>query len=141
MTIAMTDGTLFQRENTPGGGVYTTIAQVMNIKPPTYTRKKAEVYTHDSATPTVKYGAREAMSCEIELAFDNTASAHQLFHTDEAAKSVINYKIIYPDTGARADVFAATIESIAPGDQNAEGTDPQTATITFGLSGAPSITW
>jgi len=140
--INMTDGTLFQRETTPGSGTFTTIAQVMNIKPPTRTRKKAEVFIHDQTTgPVVKYGNEEAMTTEIELAFDNGSVAHQQFYTDYAAKSALNYKIVYPDSGARADTLTATIESIAPGDQNAEGTDPQTVTVTFGLSAAPSITW
>lgn len=140
MTIAMTDGTLFKREtSTPG--TYATIAQVINIKPAARTRKKAEVYIHDQSAPVVKYGAEEAQTVEIELAFDNTSTAHQQFFTDYANKTSVNYKIVYPDSGAREDAFAATIESITQGDQTAEGQDPQTATIVFGLSAAPTTTW
>lgn len=141
MTINTTDLTLFQRETSPGSGTFVTIAQVMNIKPPTKTRKKLEVYVHDQSTPVTTYGAYEAMSCEIELAFDNGLSAHQQFYTDQDAKTERNYRIVYPDAGARTDQFAATIEGIAPGDQTAEGADPQSATITFGLAAAATITW
>ena len=141
MTIAMTDGTLFQRETTPGGGTYTTIAQVINIKPPAKTRKKAEIYIHDQSAPVTKYGAYEAMTVEIEVAFDNTAAAHQQFHTDIDAKTERNYQIVFPDTGAAQWRFAATIESVTPGDQSAEGSEAQTATIVFGLAAAPTITW
>jgi hypothetical protein len=137
----MTDGTLFQRETSPGAGTFATIAQAINIKPPTKSRKKAEIYIHDQSAPVVKYGAFEAMSVEIELAFDNTAAAHQQFHTDIDAKTERNYQIVFPDTGAAQWRFAATIESITSGDQAAEGTDAQTATIVFGLAAAPVITW
>jgi hypothetical protein len=141
MTINTTDLTLFQRENTPGGGVYTTIPQVIRVKPPERTRKKVEVYTMDQSAPNVKYGAEEALTCEVELAFDNDASAHQQFYSDYVAKTVRNYKIIYPNTGAREDVFSATIEGIVPGEQTAEGTEAQTVTVTLGLSAAPTTTW
>lgn len=140
MTINTTDLTLFQRENTPGGGVYSTIAQVINIKPPAKKRKKLEQPIHDQSAPVVKYGQYEAMSCEIELAYDNGAVAHQQFHTDIDAKTARNYKIIFPDAGAAEWVFSATIESLEPGDQTAEG-EVQKATITFGLAAAPTITW
>lgn len=139
--INMTDGTLFQREVTPGGGTYVTIAQVMNIKPPSRTRKKADVYIHDQSAPVVKYGAYEAMSVEIELAFDNGAAAHQQFYSDQDAKTSRSYQIVYPDAGGRQDRFDALIEGIEPGDQTAEGTDPQSATITFGLAASATITW
>lgn len=140
MTINTTDLTLFQRENTPGGGVYTTIAQVINVVPPAKKRKKLEQAIHDQSTPVTKYGSYEAMSCEIELAFDNGLAAHQQLYSDQDAKTSRSYKIIFPDSGAREDKFDATIESIEPGDQDAEG-KVQTAKITFGLAAAPTITW
>jgi hypothetical protein len=140
MTINTTDLTLFQRETSPGSGSYTTIAQVIDIKPPEKKRKKLEQPIHDQSTPVVKYGGYESMMCEIELAFDNGLAAHQQLYTDQDAKTERSYKIVYPDAGTREDKFSATIESIAPGSQNAEG-ETQKATIVFGLSAAPVITW
>lgn len=141
MAVNMTDGTLFKRETTPGGGTYTTIAQVMNITFPKYTRKTAEVYIHDQSAPVVKTGAYEAMEAVIELAFDGDAAAHQAFLTDIGAKSALNYKIIMPNTGAAEFAFNAIISGLEWGDASAEGTDPQSATVTFALTAAPTVTW
>ena len=85
--------------------------------------------------------AQGSQKVDIELAFDNGLSAHQQFYSDQDAKTARNYKIVYTDSGAREDAFSATIESIEPGDQSAEGTDAQSATITFGLAAAATITW
>lgn len=139
--INMTDGTLFKRETTPGGGTFTTIAQVINITLPKKTRKTAEVFIHDQSTPVVKTGAYEAMECSIELAFDMDSAAHQAFETAIDAKSSLNYQILFPNSGGATFSFEAVIKSLEYGDANAEGTDPQTATITFALAAAPTIAW
>ncbi len=141
MSINMTDGTLFKRETTPGGGTYTTIAQVMNITFPKKTRKTAEVFIHDQSTPVVKTGAYEAMECSIEVAFDMDAAAHQAFETAVDAKSTLKYQILFPNTGATTITFDAVIKSLEYGDASAEGTDPQTATIVFALAAAATIAW
>lgn len=139
MTIRFTDGAAFQRENTPGGGVFTTIAQAMNIKPPAKTRKESTVYTHDSPDPETVYGGNEPMKYELELAFDDTAAGHKQLHTDYDAKSDINYRVLWPS--GRQEDFSAKIGSIQDGELNAEGTEPQTATVVFGLTSERAITW
>lgn len=141
MTVHMTDGTLFKRETSPGSGTFVTIAQVMNIVPPKKVRKRADVYIHDQNTPVSKVGAYEAMECSIELAYDMDASAHQQFETDADAKTAINYKIVFPNVGESEWAFSGTIVSMEPGDAPAEGTDPQTNTITFALAAAYTVTW
>ena len=138
--INMTDGTLFKRETTPGGGSYTTIAQVMNITFPKFIRKTAEVYIMDQSTPVVKTGAYEAMECAIELAFDWDSAAHQAFKTDIDAKSSLNYQILMPNTGATVWALSGVLTGFEMGDASAEGTDPQTGTITIALAAAPTIT-
>lgn len=141
MAINMTDGTLFKRETTPGSGTYTTIAQVINITPPKKTRKTAEVYIHDQTAPVIKTGAYEAMECTIELAFDMDSVAHQAFETAIDAKTSLKYQILFTNTGATTLTFDAIIKSLEYGDANAEGTDPQTASVTFALAAAPTIAW
>jgi Lambda phage tail tube protein, TTP len=141
MSINMTDGTLFKRETTPGGGTYTTIAQVMNITLPKKTRKTAEVFIHDQSAPVVKTGAFEAMECTIELAFDMDSVAHQAFETAIDAKTELRYQILFPNTGGATFTFDAVIKSLEYGDASAEGTDPQTATLTFALAAAATIAW
>lgn len=141
MTINMTDGTFFQRENSPGGGTYTTIAQVMNITPPKKVRKTAEVYIHDQSAPVVKTGAYEAMEAVIELAVDFDSSGHQQLFSDQDAKTSRSYQIVFPNTGAAQWRFDAIIKGIETGDATAEGTDPQKVTVTFALAAAPAITW
>lgn len=141
MTVHMTDGTLFKREATPGGGTFTTIAQVMNIVFPKKVRKTAQVYIHDQNTPVTKTGAYEAMECSIELAFDSDSAAHQAFDTDIDAKSSLNYQIVLPNAGATVWALTGVITAMEMGDAGAEGTDPQSCTIKIALAAAPSITW
>ncbi len=141
MAVNMTAGTLFKRETTPGGGSYTTIAQVTNITFPKFTRKTAEVYIHDQSAPVVKTGAYEAMEAVVELAFDADSAAHQAFLTDVNAKSALNYQIVMPNTGAAVFAFNAVITGLEWGDAGAEGTDAQTATVTMSLAAAPTVTW
>ncbi len=141
MTVYMTDGTLIQREVTPGGGTYATIPQAMNITPPAYTRKTAEVAIHDQATPVKKTGGREAQVVSFEVAWDPGNSYHQALFTDEAAKTSRSYQIVFPDSGAAQFRFDAVIENIELGEMNAEGTEPMSLTVTLGLAAEPTITW
>ena len=140
MTINTTDLTLFQRETSPGSGTYVTIGQVIDITPPERKRKKLEQPTMDSSSPQIKYGSYESQSVEVELAFDNDLSSHQQFYTDQDNKTLISYRIVYPNPGARMDTFSATIEAIKPGTQSAEG-EVQKATLTLGISGTVVIVW
>lgn len=142
MAVFMTDGTLLQREVTPGGGTYATIPQVMNITPPKFARKSADVFIHDQVAPVTKTGGAEAMECSAELAWDpGNAAYHQALFSDWTAKTERSYQIVFPDTGTAQFRFNAIVSNIEIGDANAEGSDPLTATVTFKLSAAPVITW
>lgn len=138
MTINTTDLTLFQRETAPGAGTYVTIAQVIKIKPGDRKRKKLETYIHDQSAPKVNYGAEEAISAEIELAYDDDQVPHQQFLTDYEATASVKYRIV--SKSGRTRTFTAIIESISEGDYTAEG-EVQTATIVFGMAAAPVNTW
>ena len=136
----MSDGALIQRENTPGGGVFTTIPAATTITPPKRVRKTADVFTHDQGTIT-KTGGREPMECVFTVAWDPANATHQALFTDEDAKTERNYKLILPDTGAATQSFAATVSSIEPGELGAEGTDALQLTVTLKLRGADTWGW
>jgi hypothetical protein len=142
MAVFMSDGTLIQRETTPGGGTYTTIPQATNITPPKWVRKTADVYIHDQNAPVVKTGAYEAMEVSFQLAWDPGNSAyHQVLFSDADAKTERSYQIVFPDTGTAQFRFNAIVSAIEPGEASAEGTEPLTLTVTLKLSAAPTITW
>lgn len=138
--VYMSDGTLLKRE-TATPGTYTTIPGVMNITPPKWTRKTADVYVMDQSAPVVKTGAYEAQEVTFELAWDPADTTHQSFFTDADSKASKNYKIVFPDSGAAEMGFAAVVSSIEPADANAEGGDPLKLSVTLKLAAAATITW
>jgi hypothetical protein len=141
MTVYMTDGTLIQREVTPGGGTYATIPQATNITPPKHIRKSTDVYIHDQSAPVVKTGAYEAQEVTFELAWDPGNAYHQAIYSDADAKTERSYQIVFPDTGAAQFRFNAVVSAVEPGDADAEGANALSLSVTLKLSAAPTITW
>ena len=140
MTVYMSDGALLQRETTPGSAVYVTIPQCMTMTPPKRVRKRTEVYIHDQSAPVVKTGAYEAQEVPFELAWDPGNIYHQDIYADSEAKTVRNYKLIYPDSGQATESFSAQVD-FELGELDAEGTSPMTLSGTLILQAASAITW
>jgi hypothetical protein len=142
MAIFTTDGSLIQRETSPGGGTYTTIPQATNIKLPEWVRKSVEVYIHDQTAPVIKTGGSEPMEVSFDLAWDpGNATYHQALFTDWAAKTSRSYQVVLPDTGTAQFRFDAVVQKLSAGDLAAEGTDPIKLSVTLKLAAAPTITW
>jgi hypothetical protein len=131
--IYMTDGTLLQREVTPGGGTYATIPQCMNITPPKIQRKKTEVPIHDQSTPVTKRGGMEAMELTFEVAWDPANSYHAALRSDANDKTERSYQIVLPDSGAYQMRFSGGVDSFEFDDFDAEGKALK-ATVTVGLT-------
>lgn len=140
-TVYMTDGTLIQRETTPGGGTYTTIPQAMKITPPKWSRKTTDVYIHDQSAPVTKTGAYEAQEVSFDIAWNPADAYHQALFTDADAKTERSYQIVFPDSGEAQFRFNAIVSNLEPAEADAEGTNPLQLTVTLKLSAAPVITW
>lgn len=140
MTIFTTDGSLVQREISPGGGTYATIPQVMTAKLPPHERKTQDVYIHDQSAPVTKTGGTEPMEATFDVAWDPANSYHQNLWADFTAKTSRNYRMILPDTGAAQFDFAAIVSKLEADDLDAEG-NPLKLSVTLKLAAAPTITW
>lgn len=140
MTVFTTDGTLIQREVTPGGGTYATIVQCSNIVPPEWKRKSVEVSIHDQVAPVKKYGGGEGMESSFDLAWDPGNAYHQQLFADYTAKTSRSYQIIVPDTGTAQFRFDAVIGGLKADDFDAEGKILK-LTVTLSLAVEPAITW
>jgi len=134
-SIFMSDGMLLQASNMASPTVFTTIPNAMNITPPSRSRKTTDVYVHDQSAPITKTGGREPMEINFELAFDPDNTYHAQIITDEAARTVRNYKLIFPTSPLYTMSFAAIVSNTEHAQADAEGTEPLRMTVTLKLSG------
>ncbi|MFI7014152.1 phage tail tube protein [Streptomyces sp. NPDC050164] len=129
-------GTKLQRGDGAGPEVFEDLANVTNITPPGIERETYDVTAHDSPDAWREFigGLKDGGEVEIELNYD--PRIHDELIADFADKDPRNYKIMFPGTlGSWA--FAAIMsgfESEAPHD------DKLSATVTFKVSGKPTIT-
>lgn len=133
--VFMSDGTLLKVSNEASPEVFSTIPGVMNVTPPSRTRKSTDVYVHDSAAPITKTGAYEPMEVAFELAWDPGDTAHQALFTAQGAKTVKSYKIVLPSSPTYTFTFEATVSQLEPVQASAEGTDPLKLNCVLKLSG------
>jgi len=133
--VFMSDGTLLKYLSVSSPTTYTTIPGVMNVTPPSRTRKSTDVYVHDSAAPITKTGAYEPMEVAFELAWDPSDTAHLALFTAQAAKTAGSYKIVLPSSPTYTFTFTATVSQLEPVQASAEGTDPLKLNCVLKLSG------
>lgn len=133
--VFMSDGTLLRVSATSSPEAYSTIPGVMNLTPPSRTRKSTDVYVHDSVAPITKTGAYEPMEVSFELAWDPGDASHLALFTAQAAKTVKYYKIVLPSSPTYTFTFQATVSQLEPVAASAEGTDPLKLNCVLKLSG------
>jgi hypothetical protein len=138
-SIFMSDGTLLKASTMASPEVYNTIPNVMNITPPSRTRKTTDVYVHDQSVPITKTGAYEPMEVTFELAWDPANTYHSQLDSDQEAKTVRNYKIILPTSPTKTMSFSATVSQMQGVQADAEGTEPLKLACTLKLSGNYTI--
>ncbi|MFD5297221.1 phage tail tube protein [Streptomyces mutabilis] len=129
-------GTKLQRGDGAATEVFTDIANVTNITPPSIERETYDVTAHDSPDAWREFigGLKDGGEVEIELNYD--PREHDSLVTDFGDTEPRNYKILFPGTLGSWS-FAAIMsgfESEAPHD------DKLSATVTFKVSGKPTIT-
>lgn len=118
---------------------YTTVTQCMNCTPPAYERNTTEVYTTDSASPTILFGTLAAQEVQATFLWDPALAPHEAFRTDLSAKTARNYRVVYPDPGAYQVQFNAVPVNIEYSELTGEGGEI-TMTVTLKLTAVPTIT-
>lgn len=139
-SIFMSDGTLLKVSNMASPTVFTTIPNVMNITPPSRTRKTTDVYVHDQSVPITKTGAYEPMEVTFEMAWDPSNTYHVLLDTDQNNKTARDYKIVLPTSPTKTMSFTATVSQMQGVQADAEGTEPLKLACTLKLSGNYTLT-
>lgn len=125
-------GTLFQRENSAGGGTYSTVAEVNSISGPSMSREIIDVTSLSSTGGYREFitGFRDGGEVTLELNF--TITQFNLFKTDFERNASWNYRIVMSDTGATTLNFAGFVTSIPP---NIMPDDKVTLTVTIKVTG------
>ncbi len=111
-------GTLIQRENTPGGGVFTTIAEVRSIDGPEIDRDEIEV-THQQSPAKhreVIAGLRDSGSISFGMNFQPGNATHDAvtgLMADQVTGTIKNFKIVFPSSPPVAYLCPAFVKKVA----------------------------
>ena len=129
-------GTQFQRGDGGGPEVFTTIASVTKISPPSPKRDTADVTAHDSPNgyKEVIGLLREGGEVTIEINF--RPSVHGVLLADLDDELPRSYRVIFPDPTTTTWDFKAVMtgfENDAPHDGKLTGK------VTFQISGKPTL--
>lgn len=134
-------GTAFQRENTPGGGVFTTIASVLSIGGPEREREAYDVTAHDSPDQYREFipGLKDGGQVTLELNYDPGAATHTLIDTDFDDQTVKAYNIVIPGEGSEEWTWALQGFYTAVGDEFPHD-GKMVRSVTLKVSGKPELT-
>jgi predicted secreted protein len=134
-------GTLLQRESTPGSGTYVTVAEVKSMSGPSMSADVLDVTTHSSAASGAWREKRPSLLDPGEISFPinlvPASSGHKQLLSDFTNRSLINYKITFPDPGLTAWLFPNCFVSQFNAKAETEGILEAEMTLT--LSGAPTF--
>lgn len=95
-------GTLLQRETAPSSGVYTTIAEIMDLTPLALSRNTFETTSHNDAEDSYIVGLKRKgeISCKINwIPTDATHSDSTGLIASWRSGALENYRIVWPGSG------------------------------------------
>lgn len=138
--VFMTDGTLVQVGSLASPPAYATISGVMNVTPPSRTRKSTDVYIMDQVGPVTKTGNLESQELSFDLAYDPGDAAHTGLFTALSAKTTKYWRILFPTSPTAKMIFAGIVSAIEFDAASAEGTDPLKVKVTVKLSADYTLT-
>ena len=139
MAASISTGTLFKVGNAASPEVFSTLAQVQEIKWSGYNRKIVDVYTMDSSYPTRMVGSHDPMNVELKLLFDGGIAAHEAMRTKLVAGTAGNYQIVLPDAGTYQVQFAGLVTKFEIDALTAEGAEV-VANVTIEITALPTVT-
>ena len=105
----LANGTLIQRENTPGGGTYTTIPEVGDIEGPTGETQQIDATDQQSTAKEYINDIPDFGTISFEVWYIPTNAQHNGLRDDRDNGTVRAYKIIFPDIGATDWIFSAIV--------------------------------
>jgi hypothetical protein len=132
-------GTLLKRESTPGSGTYVTVAEVKSMSGPSISVDVLDVTTHSSASSGAWKEKRPSLLDPGEISFPinliPASAGHKQLLADMVARSLISYKIVFPDPGLTEWRFDNCF--ITKFDAKSETEGILEAELTLTLTGAP----
>ena len=126
------EGTLLKMGDGATPEVFTTVAELVNVKPAGLTRNRIPVGTHNNG-PADILGAlnKGPVTCMINWVPND--ATHAQIEADIAANTKRNWRITYPPSGLPHDTFPARVESW---DVPEIGIDtPMQATVSLAIDG------
>jgi len=129
-------GTQLKRGDGAGPEVFTAIARVSNISPPSTARETYDVTAHDSPDAWREFIGGLKDGGEVSIDVQYTPSVHDVLLDDYDDDEPRNYQVVFPDTDATTWSFAAVMNGFS---SQAPVDDKLSATITFKVSGKPVL--
>ena len=129
-------GVVLNRENTPGGGVYSAIANITNLGGPSIEREQIDVTSHDSPDQWEEFVFGIKRSGEVSVDVNYDPSEHDSLLDDFNSSEPRSYQIVWPDALATTWTFDAGLTGFEP---EAPFDDKLAASLTFKVSGKPEF--
>jgi len=129
-------GTTFERSDGASPEVWTAIAEVMNITPPSFTRETQDA-THMASPNAYREfisGLRDAGEVSLEINYIPGASAQTTLLADLDSDLVVSYRIVFPVSPLSTVTFTAFVTAFSP---EAPLDAKLTASVTFKVTGLP----
>lgn len=130
-------GTAFQIGDGADPEVFTAIANVTNITPPSIEREALDVTAHDSPDQYMEFRGGLKNGGEVSLELNYDPREHDVPLQDQlAGGDPRNYRVVWPGALGSWE-FAAVMTGFSP---EAPYDDKLTAEVTFQVSGKPTMT-
>jgi len=139
MAAYSSTNTLFKVGNGASPEVFTTIAQISEVKWSGYSRKLLEINVMGAAHPSIMVGGHDPQTVELTLLFDPADAAHEAMRTKLLNGTAGNYQIVLPDSGSYTVEFNAYVTKFEVDALTAEGKEIA-VNVTFNLTTLPTVT-
>lgn len=132
-TPRFANGTLFQRETSPGSGTWTTVAGVVNISGLNMGREMLDAGDMETgADPTFIPGMKQTKQVQVQMNRDISNATHTQLQTDADGGTIRLYRVLEPTTskGASFNAYITDLEAEWP------RTEKMTYDLTVQVTGA-----
>lgn len=129
-------GTALQRGDGATPEVFTTIANVTSINPPSMERETIDVTAHDSTDGWMEFvgGLKDGGEVSADINYD--PGEHDSLVADFDDEDPRNYRIVFPDDDATTWSFSAILTGFEP---EAPYDDKLSASLTWKVTGKPTL--
>lgn len=139
MPAVFAQGTLLKKGDGGGPEVFTTVAMVKSITGPTLQGEDIDITNQDSPGGFREFinGLIDPGELSFEINYDPGDATHDAatgLLGDLTSRSVINWELIFPDTGSTKWTFSGSVKSF---EANIPVDDVLSASITIKITGLP----